>query len=274
MKLGLSSYAYRWSIGVENYAPSNPMTFEQFVNKAIYLNLDGVQACDHLRFFDLPDYKLKEISDKIEDHGMFVETGASSCNPGYLETALQVSGKVGAKILRAIPEIDRNGTKEHIQRQIDQIVQDFVQVLTCAKDLDIRLALENHAQLASEELVQIVESIDDDFVRVCLDTMNSIVFMENPLTTVRVLAPYAITVHLKDFRIEKNPREHRIVGTPLGEGLLDLPQIMQIVRESNLEPSINLELLVDRRENEEETLRWEEECVLESVNYARTRLFL
>jgi len=248
------------------------MTLEQFVNRVIHLNLDGVQVCDHLRYFDLPEYKLREIRKKIEDKGMFIETGASTCDPRYLETILKVSSTIGAKVLRAIPEIDRDGSEKCIHDQLDCIIDDLADVLTSAKNLGVRLALENHAHLASEELIYIVKSIEDSFVGVCLDTMNSIVLMEHPLVTAQALAPYAITVHLKDFRIEKNPRGHRIIGTPVGEGLVDMPKIVQIIRETNLDPNINLELFIDKCASEEDTLRWEEECVLKSIHYARREL--
>lgn len=274
MKLGLSSFAYRWSIGVKGYIPSNPMNLDQFINKAISLNLSGVQICDNLRYSDFSERKLKKIKERIEERRMFIETGAMNSNPMYLKTMLMVSNKLGSTILRVIPEINRYGSKKDIQDQLNSIIKDIEKVLDVAKDFNVRLALENHANLSSEELLYIIKSVDDNFIGVCLDTMNSIVLMEHPLKTVQVLAPYSITVHLKDFRIEKNPRGHKIIGVPLGEGLVDFPKIIQILKHSNLDPNINLELFVDKRENEEETLQWEDDCVVKSVNYAKTKLMI
>jgi len=274
MKLGLSSFAYRWSIGVKGYIPSNPMNLDQFINKAISLNLSGIQICDNLRYSDLSERKLKKIKERIEERRMFIETGAMNSNPMYLKTMLMVSNKLGSTILRVIPEINRYGSKKDIQDQLNSIIKDIEKVLDVAKDFNVRLALENHANLSSEELLYIIKSVDDNFIGVCLDTMNSIVLMEHPLKTAQVLAPYSITVHLKDFRIEKNPRGHKIIGVPLGEGLVDFPKIIQILKHSNLDPNINLELFVDKRENEEETLQWEDDCVVKSVNYARTKLMI
>ena len=73
MKLGLSSFAYRWSIGVKGYIPSNPMNLDQFINKAISLNLSGVQICDNLRYSDLSERKLKKIKKRIEERRMFMK---------------------------------------------------------------------------------------------------------------------------------------------------------------------------------------------------------
>lgn len=274
MKLGLSSFAYRWSIGVKGYIPSNPMNLDQFINKAISLNLSGVQICDNLRYYDLSECKLKKIKKRIEERRMFIETGAMNSNPMYLKTMLMVSNKLGSTILRVIPEINRYGSKKYIQDQLNSIIKDIEKVLDVAKDSNVRLALENHANLSSEELLYIIKSIDDNFIGVCLDTMNSIVLMEHPLKTAQVLAPYSITVHLKDFRIEKNSRGHKIIGVPLGEGLVDFPKIIKILKQSNLDPNINLELFVDKLENEEETLQWEDDCVAKSVNYARKKLMI
>ncbi len=168
--------------------------------------------------------------------------------------------------------MSRSGPQEDVHDQIDVIAGQIKGVLDVAKGFNVRLALENHATLSSEEILHVVKSIDDDFVRVCLDTMNSIVLMEHPLETVRMLAPYAITVHLKDFKIEKLPRYHRIVGVPLGEGFVDFLQIMQILRESQADPNIHLELYIDRKEGEQETVQWENDCVVKSLQYARENL--
>ncbi len=272
MKLGLSSYAYRWSIGVGSSLPSSPMDVHQFVDRAIDLNVSGVQICDNLRYQNLSPVEIREIRRKIETRGMFIETGARGSTPQYLRKMLNLSNQLGSKILRVVAEIDRKGGKEYVAKQIDTLVREIGEVLNLAEDLDIRLALENHATLSSEEILAIVRSIGSAFLKVCLDTMNSVALMEHPLQTARALAPHAVTVHLKDFKIEKQPGYYRIVGVPLGEGLVDFPQIMRILKESGLDPSVHIELYVDRKENERATRHWEEECVAKSLRYARANL--
>jgi len=272
MKLGLSSYAYRWSIGIKGDTLTHPMKVEEFIGKAIDFHLQGVQICDNLPYWEISEFRLKEIKKQIEDQGMFIETGARGVGYEYLKTVLEASSQLSSKLLRIVIEIDRNVPTEQITTQLNKVIEDIQNILDVAKDLNIRLAIENHATFSSEDLLYIIKTIDDDFVGVCLDTMNSILLLEPPLTTAQALIPYAFTVHLKDFTIERYPEYFRIVGVALGEGIVNFPRVIQMLKESKLDPTVHLELYIDRRENEEAIRKWEDKCVAKSVFYARNSL--
>lgn len=63
-------------------------------------------------------------------------------------------------------------------------------------------------------------------------------------------------------------------GVPLGKGVIDLKSILDIlVNESKLD-RIMLELPVEKEETEEQTLKKEDDCVAESVQYARETLMI
>ncbi len=257
---------------MRSYKPTHPMNVEEFIEKAIDFKLQGVQICDNLPYWELSESRLREIRKQVEDQRMFIETGARGSEYEYLKTMLEASSQLGSKLLRIVIEIDRNVPTEQITTQLNKVIEDIQNILDVAKALNIRLAIENHATFSSEDLLYIIKTIDDDFVGVCLDTMNSILLMEHPLKTARALFPYAFTVHLKDFKIEKHPEHFRILGVSLGEGLVDFPSIMQMLKESKLDPTVHLELYIDRRENEEAIRKWEDKCVAKSVFYARNSL--
>lgn len=278
MKLGLSSYAYRWSIAVKGFIPTRSMKVLEFLQRAARHGVEGVQVCDHMGFQDLSDSELEAIRRTAEDNRLFIETGAGSVEPEYLSRLVEVSRKLGARLMRVIPGIDRQGgaagMAAKIGEQLDRNAGAIRRVLPRAKDAGVRLALENHAQISSEELRRLVESINDDHVGVCLDTMNSIVLMEHPIYTTEMLAPWTVCVHLKDFTIQPSPRGHWIAGTPLGDGDVDFQRILHMIRQAGRDPNVNIELFVDRKESEEENLSWEEHCVEKSVRYARNVLHL
>ncbi len=269
MKLGLSSYAYRWSVAVHGYIPAHPLSAKQFVLKSIDHGVQGVHLCDHLGFVDQPDKELNEIRNLIEEHGMFVETGASSCDSPYLEKMVEVSKKLGSQVLRAIPEINRACSIEEIKSQLNKIEENIKQILETARRAGIKIALENHAQITAAELHSVISVLNSDYVGACLDTMNSVVLLENPNQTAELLGPLTITAHFKDFKIIPDPRGHRIIGVCLGEGMVDFTTILEILKRSGLDPNINIELFIDRKENEEVTHAWEKYCVRKSIQYAR-----
>ena len=274
MRLGLCSYAYRWSIAAKGHRPGKPLTTKQFILKAMDHGLDGVQLCDHLDFMNLSDRSIRELRHLMESGGMYIETGAGTSEPGYLRKIIDVSQRLGSHILRVVLDIKRNDDPENLQNQLARAIEGIGLCLDTAKQCEVKIALENHAQITSHELLFILRSLNDDFVGICLDTMNSIVLMENPLETARQLANQAITVHFKDFKIIPDPNGHRIIGVPLGEGNVDFQSILKIIKGHGLDPNINIELFVERKSSDHETLKWESECVQQSVKFARQTLSL
>jgi sugar phosphate isomerase/epimerase len=269
MKLGLSSYSYRWSIAVIGYVPARPLRVEEFIFLAADHRLQGVQLCDHLGLTDQSDEELNKIRHLIEKHGMFVETGSSSCEPQYLEKMIKISEAIGSKVLRVVPGINRACSAEEIESQVAGITKNLKQILQSAKKAGTRIALENHGRITTEELRSVISRLNSEYVGVCLDTMNSVVLLEKPEYTVEQLGSFTITAHFKDFKIIPDPRGHRIVGTFLGDGVVDFKTILSILKRHECDPNINIELFIDRRENEETTRAWEKYCVQKSVQYAR-----
>lgn len=267
---GLSSYAYRWSIGYGEHRPAHPMSTAGFVEKAAHFGFGRVQICDNLRYDKLSVPELQKIVSLTNNRGITIETGARGTDHAYLRRVLEVSSILNSDLLRIVPEIDRSNQSDRISEELDKLIADLEFVLPLAKTKGIRLAIENHATLTSGDLLYVIRSVNDQDVGVCFDTMNSIVLMELPMDTVQVLAPYILTVHLKDFRIEKHPECFLIKGVAMGDGAVDFPQIVRVLNESGVTPTTHVELYVDRKEDDESTLAWEDECVRRSLKYLRS----
>ena len=94
----------------------------------------------------------------------------------------------------------------------------------------VRLAVENHKDWRAEELVALLKKLGAGSVGACVDTGNSITLLEDPMEVVEVLAPWAITTHLKDMGVEEYERGFRVAEVPLGAGVLDLPRIVRTLR--------------------------------------------
>lgn len=51
---------------------------------------------------------------------------------------------------------------------------------------------------------------------------------------VELLAPYAVTTHIKDMAVRRNAQGGLLLSeVPLGQGILDLPRLLQIIDASN-----------------------------------------
>ncbi|MEZ4829107.1 MAG: sugar phosphate isomerase/epimerase family protein [Bacteroidia bacterium] len=107
----------------------------------------------------------------------------------------------------------------------------------------IRLAIENHKDWMAAELVAIIKEIDSEWVGVNLDFGNNISLLEEPMEVVKTLAPYSFTTHIKDMGVEEYEEGFLLSEVPLGEGILDLRQMIDICLKHNPGMTFNLEMI-------------------------------
>jgi sugar phosphate isomerase/epimerase len=76
-----------------------------------------------------------------------------------------------------------------------------------------------------------------------LDTGNNFSLLEDPIETVTTLAPWALTVHLKDQAIQPCREGFLLGDIPLGKGFIDLTRIVDILKRARADIHFTLELL-------------------------------
>ena len=112
-----------------------------------------------------------------------------------------------------------------------------------ARTVGVKLAVENHKDFRTDELIDLLRGVSSEYVGVCVDTGNSIALLEDPPATIASLAPFALTVHLKDMGVEESSDGFRLSEVPLGQGLLDLKTIVSTLRKGNPRVRFQLEMI-------------------------------
>jgi len=112
-----------------------------------------------------------------------------------------------------------------------------------AREHKVVLAIENHKDFRVQEQVDLLKKCSSEWLGVCLDTGNNIALLEEPLAVVEALAPFTRTVHLKDMAFEDAPDGFRMTEVPLGQGTLDLPAMVKVVRKVNPKALFQLEMI-------------------------------
>lgn len=274
-KLGICSYAYRWSIEGQGYKPQRLMTPLEFAQNAKNHGAEVIQMCDHLRLNMCTENEIYAIRTFCNSNNLNIETGASSSQPAYLYDFLKLSEKLGANIVRVIPSINRNHPQDNVMQQIDNVAAQLKEIGLEAHHRGITLALENHANIRMIELIYLVEKINRNNVGICLDTMNSVIFLENPLEVTKMAISHVISVHLKDFLIRFNRNGHRIEGVALGDGIVDFKRILsELLSKAPKLKSLHIELFIRRKSSQEKILSYENECISISIKRARSLIEL
>ena len=111
------------------------------------------------------------------------------------------------------------------------------------KKHQMKLAIENHKGWRAAEQVAWLKRLGSEWVGVCLDFGNNMALCEDPMDTARTLAPYVFFGHIKDMAVEEYEDGFLLSEVPMGEGILDLKQIVQILRQKDPNMIFDLEMI-------------------------------
>lgn len=105
------------------------------------------------------------------------------------------------------------------------------------------IGIENHKDWLAPELVALLEAIDSPYVGACLDFGNNLALLEDPDETIALLAPFAVTTHLKDMAVRRTTQGFELSEVPLGQGILPLGRYVAAVRRARPEAQLCLEMI-------------------------------
>jgi sugar phosphate isomerase/epimerase len=107
----------------------------------------------------------------------------------------------------------------------------------------VTVGIENHKDFEAHELAGLLRRFSSEWIGSCVDTGNGLALLEDPLETVEELAPYVVTVHLKDMALRETPEGFELSEVPLGEGICDLPRMIETLRSSRPSVRFHLEMI-------------------------------
>ena len=106
----------------------------------------------------------------------------------------------------------------------------------------LKLAIENHKDHTTDELISLMKAISSEWIGVLVDTGNNIALLEEPHAVVEALAPFALSVHLKDMAVQESKDGFLLSEVPLGTGMLDLLSMIATLQKANPALVFNLEM--------------------------------
>ena len=235
MQLGLESFSYHLAFTMGR------MDIFDFIQRTAQLGLDGIQInvvrgknWGHLGGNDSTHFA--KVRAMAKDLDFFIEIDTRGTDPVHLFKALDVCHALGAEVLRTYVSLGGD-----LATELRQAKENIRQVVPRAKELGIRIALENHEYETSNDMVRLLKCIDSPQVGLLVDIGNSMMVLEDPLSATRTMAPYAISTHFKDHIVIDSDESSRVVGVPIGKGNIDIETCFRnLVAKSSL-TRINIE---------------------------------
>jgi sugar phosphate isomerase/epimerase len=201
------------------------------------LGLGGVQTS--LGAIDLDT--AKALRKRVEGYGMRLvlavpQLASSEDQLFRFDNAVKVCKATGAYCLHAVMTQRRWEQFD----SIEAFQRDFARTKSTiglsepmlAKN-KIKLAIENHTGWSAAEQAEWMKDLDSEWVGVCFDFGNNIALGEDPMDTVRTLAPYTLMSHIKDVAVDSYAEGFLLSEVPLSEGILNLKEMSRILREKD-----------------------------------------
>jgi sugar phosphate isomerase/epimerase len=234
IKIGCAAYSYK------DYLEGGKMSYENFIEEAYSIGLDGVEITLYWLPSKEPQYfrKLKRLALSL---GLVVScTGISTdfCNPdpmerertiGMVKEGLNIARELGAPVLRVFGGyVPKSFSEEHV---IQWVIEALKKCVNYAEESGVVIALENHGGITAraDNVVRIVEDVGSPWFRVNLDLGN---YTESTYEDIAKTVPYAIHIHGKTMIS--------------GDGEVDYDKVKKILEDKGYNGFISIEYEEDK----------------------------
>lgn len=220
--------------------------------------LDGVHFLEPATIDrDLDPARLAAFRRDADAMGLYLEIGLPSPNPvrrsreldrtispaehaGELQRHVAAVAALGCRFARAFVgdrhDRFRTDTTWDVQRKATLDV--LRRLAPCLRDHQVRVALETHADLTIDELLEMLRVLGPEVAGVTFDTGNIVMRLEDPLEAAERLAPHVLMTHIKDAVLAFTSRGLCWQARPVGSGILPIPDLLARITSAN--PNVNL----------------------------------
>lgn len=288
MLLGLHTYSLNlhgvgqaWDADFKLPWPRQLSTF-QLLDVLVDMDLDGIHFDDGVLEY-LEEPFLREVGIAAKERGLYLEYNFSLDLGGRgigrqhdLDEAIATAHALGSDIVKMSMDLVRPkpvaASRFHpaIVKQIKIVVDMLNAALPSAADAGVRIAVENHCDVFSDEILWLLDRVNSPLVGACIDTMNAMHVMEDPMTAIKNLTPRAFTNHFRDGRIVFKRDGFRLTGTPVGEGDMDMVGAYHLFKTHSSMQRLNIETDVDiPLKDKTQALEHELEVIRRSIQFCR-----
>ena len=271
--IGLGTYAFFWQ---HSDRVPQPLSLVGAFEATKAQSVDLFQICDYAPLESMDDAELTDAAAAARDLGLTIELGTKGVEPDRLARFLDLAGVFDARLVRSMLYSPDN------RPTLAQAEEWLRSALPAFEASGVDLALETYEQVATADLVSLVERIGSPRLGICLDPANVVARLELPRDCVEATAAHVKNVHVKDFAFARQPGWVGFTygGAPMGEGLHDYPHLLETVRprergvnepEVN-EPEVNeiVEHWLSWQGDAETTIRTEREWTRQTIEYLRS----
>jgi len=232
LSVGLNPYGLAYTVGLQGRgtprANPRPIGMEGFIRIAREI----VGSCIELDWrwlFAMNDAELRALGDQLWDLPRIVSYWLQHEPDETLERAIHCASGIGARILRMhltpVLEGNRSALGPRWTAMFQHARGVVIREAPRAADAGLVVAIENHQDLASDELLALAEEGGPN-VGITFDTGNPFSVGEDPIGFVDRAGRRIRHLHLKDYVSQFTPEGYRLIRCATGRGCVPFTEIV------------------------------------------------
>jgi len=248
-------------VGIDNYGlfPLQ-LTPLETLDWAVRNGADGVafSGIENRPLIKYGSEFLKEIKSYARDHQLYLEWGGGQHLPWDISQLKEKNiYPMNRVVAEEAAEMEVNvvrscsgglmrwhsggpGTLEYLSNMGKALKQ----LKPILKDLDVVWAIETHFEFTSFELINFLEDAGfypGEEVGICLDTMNLLTMLEDPVMAVKRLLPWIVSTHIKDGGLLRYNEGLQSFPAPINSGWINLSKIIRLLSELDRKIDLSIE---------------------------------
>ena len=237
--LGLNSSSFNFSLGHvgKNSSRSNPnpISIFDFFEISSKLGFGGVEF-PYFRFCKNINKDLELIKNDLTIKDLFcILDCAGPLNEDEIKNIIPIAKYLNTDIIRIkvsnILCCDRNSILFAWDDFINETIIKLGKLLPYLEDYQIKLAIENHQDLDSHDLVKIIDKLNSEYIGVNFDIGNAFSTLEFPIDFAKRIGDRIILINLKDYKIKKSRNGFRLIQCPFGHGIVFNSDLLKFINE-------------------------------------------
>jgi 3-oxoisoapionate decarboxylase len=245
-------------VGIDNY-PLFPLALSPLDT----LRWAAAHGAEGVAFSGLPagqqaaldDAALADLAAFARERGLYLEWGGAQHIPRDMTTwarkeiesvnrlAARQAVRLGVRVVRSCSGGLMRWTTD--APSTGTLLSEMAEALRAQRpmllDHGVVLAIETHFEFTSHELLRVFEWCDAEpggWLGICLDTMNLLTMLEDPVSATRRMLPWIVSTHIKDGGVLIDETGLTTFPAPLGRGAIDLRSILDLL--GTLERDVHL----------------------------------
>jgi sugar phosphate isomerase/epimerase len=235
---GVAAYSFPCGCGFlrreQPAPPGSTLDAWRLIELATTWNLSGVEIPLQSTLPDLEPTTIDRLRDTLAERGLSLLVDTGIVDVPTLAATFPLAKRAGAKVVRAVVSGILEGARATIpggwDAHLAEIRRRVVELRPLLEEYDLTLALENHQDTTSDELLDLCEA-GGERVGITFDVVNPLAVGEEPFEFARKIGPRIRDVHIKDYVIYPTESGYRLVRAAVGQGVIDWAAMRALLAE-------------------------------------------